>query len=115
MTCPECGSDTISKIEGSTLLIKCSCCDWAVATTYIDPINADTTMYTISLCSGNSPTKELLKTVSSITGLNYIAAKKLIMNPGSSLFQGKAPETKKIADALTEAGGHYKIKPDFKY
>lgn len=115
MTCPECGSDTISKIEGSTLLIKCSCCDWAVATTYTDPINTDTTMYTISLCSGNIPTKELLKTVSSITGLNYIGAKKIVENPGSSFFQGKAPETKRIASALTKVGARYEINPDFIY
>ena len=43
--CEKCNSDLITKIEGSTLTISCTNCDWDLATTYWDPIYTDETIY----------------------------------------------------------------------
>lgn len=115
MICPECGSDTISRIEGSSLVIECPKCGWSVATSHIDPIFEDETVYTVTVANGNVPDKAALKAVSSVIGENYIAAKRALESPGTVLLRGRAPEVRECVDRLTDSNVAFEVSPRFPY
>ena len=115
MICPVCKSPTVSSIEGSSLVIECPECGWSIATTYTDPVYEDEAVYTITMGEGNAPTKELLKVVSSIAGVNYIAAKRIIETPGAFLAQGSAVDVRDAIKKLSDFGASFGVDPDFPY
>lgn len=115
MICPECGGKAVSRVEGSSLVIECQECDWSIATSYIDPIYEDESIYAVFLREGNAVTKELLKIVSIATGGNFIAAKKAIGNPDGPISQGKAPEVKEVIASLSDAGALFEVVPPYPY
>lgn len=113
MNCPECNASTISKIEGSSLVIECSKCGWSIATSRIDPIYEDETIYLVHVGLNKTPSKEALKAVARITGGNFVSAKRLLETPGSKLIEGKAPVIKKCLEDLTAAGVSFDVNPEF--
>ena len=115
MSCPVCNSATISKVEGSTLVIECTQCEWSVATSYIDPIYEDETIYTVLADQVLSPSKEQLKAVSSVIGDNFIAAKKLLKTSGATLTKGLASEIKESVEKLLDSGVAISIDPEYPY
>ncbi len=115
MNCPKCNSSTISKIEGSTLIIKCTECEWSVATSYVDPIYEDETVYIVRVGQVLNPNKEQLKAVSSVAGVNFIAAKKTLETPGATLIEGLAPEIKESVAKLSESNVAITIEPEYPY
>lgn len=115
MNCPECNNATISKVEGSSLVIECQECGWSIATSHIDPIYEDETIYSISTGPNSTTSKEALKAVSRIVGGNFISAKRLLETPGSPLIEGKAPVIKECLEALACAGVDFDVKPAFPF
>lgn len=115
MNCPECNAPTISKIEGSSLVIECPECGWSIATSHIDPIYEDETIYLVRVGLNKTSSKEALKAVACITGGNFISAKSLLETPGSKLIEGKAPVVKKCLEDLTAAGVGFEVCPEFPF
>ncbi len=77
MTCPECGAETASRIEGSTLVIECAGCGWSVATTHLDPIYEDAGTYTVRLSGGGPESREALAAVARVFGTNFLGARRI--------------------------------------
>ncbi len=115
MNCPKCNAFTVSKIVGSSLVIECSECDWSIATSYIDPMYEDDTIYSIRIGLNKAPDKEALKAVSHITGGNFISAKNLLETPGSKLIEEKAPVIRSCLEELTAAGVIFDVSPEFPF
>lgn len=113
--CPKCGHDLIKKIVGSSVIIKCSNCDYNVATTYSDPINEDETDYSIILERGNSLDISVLKCISKILNSNYIKAKEIINNAPISIYHGSAEDVLIKKRFLDENKIRYNITPSFPY
>lgn len=113
--CPNCGNELISDIIGSTLLVRCSKCDFNIATTHLDSIFEDENIYEIYLSDGNKITKENYFLVQSLTNMNMPQILKLFENTPYLLFKGHASEVKELKDQLDEKNIKYYIKPDFPY
>ncbi len=115
MNCPECNAATISRIEGSSLVIECPDCGWSVVTSYIDPMYEDQTVYSVRVGINETPGKEALKAVSHIAGGNFISAKHILETPGSELIEGKAPVVKSCLEELAGAGVNFVVTPEFPF
>ena len=111
--CPQCGGALDHVIDGSTLILSCENCDWSVATTYVSPIDADETLYSISLLSDNDITVEKLKVISHIIGGNFLKAKAILNNSGAILTEIDARTAMEAKEKLDAAQLKYKITPDF--
>lgn len=114
-TCPECGNDeAICIVEGSSLVFKCLCCGWSVATSWTDPINEDETTYVIKLLPRNSATKPVLSAIAKVMETNFLGAKKALDSEvGLNLFEGGAVEIRARAEALRSAGVYFEIIPEY--
>lgn len=115
MTCPKCGGQLTSKISGSSQTVICTQCGWSVATTYIEPIRADQTVYSLVLDMGNTIDKVTLSAVSRVAGCNYLRAKKMVEASPVIVAKGPALEIQHRARILADAGVSYSISPDFPY
>lgn len=115
MICESCGSEMQSSIEGSTLTWACPNCGNAVARTYIEPIRADATTYSLELADKGEPSKEAIRAVAGIAGCNYLAAKRLIEGGDGVLLSGNALNVKDAALKLSDVGLAYAVSPEFPY
>ena len=115
MICEICGETLIFQKHTSEIVWKCPKCGWAEATTYIDPIYEDETVYSVVLHISDDITKEKLKVVSRIVGCNFIKAKSLLMHEGSVLVEDKATTIKETAALLKECKIEFDITPEFIY
>lgn len=113
--CPNCGNKLISEINGSALIIRCTKCDYSVATTHIDPIYEDDSEYEIFLEEGNEITKENYFLIQSLTNMSMLEIKHLFEATPYLLSKGLAPEVKELKEKLDECGISYSIVPEFKY
>lgn len=78
-----------------------------------DPIMDDPTIYSVALLEGNDATASLLKAVSKVCGVNYIAAKEIISKDGKVLCSGKAWEILEKKALLDEGNVAYEITPNW--
>jgi hypothetical protein len=78
----------------------CPKCGWGWATSFIEPIAEDAVDYTVILLAENVPTKETIKTVAGIAGINYLQARRMIKTAPQKLFVGKAMSVKSVLTAL---------------
>ena len=112
--CPNCNHPLTEFIEGSSMGVRCSHCDYEVVTTYVDPIYEDDTIYSIVLEKNNAINKDTVGYLMTITGLNIPNVSDLIKNRCPYvLFKGKAVDVKKMSIRLEEKGIKYKIIPKF--
>ncbi|WP_350333454.1 hypothetical protein [Coralliovum pocilloporae] len=89
--CLDCGGRGELKTEGSLYGIYCEACDkWIVVTTNIEPIEADTELYSVILDCGDFENKEHVRIVSHASGMNFLQARKALQTRGSELFSGSA-------------------------
>ena len=112
--CPNCGHPLRIKREYPSFALICDHCGWEVATTTWDPIDLDETEYAISIADGTVPDKKTLSLVSRMTGLNFIASKKLIESRGI-LWSGKARDAQEKIAFLKEQEISFTITPEFPY
>ena len=89
---------------------------WGWATTYIEPIYNDIQIYIVTLNSVASVTKDTIKTITEITGQNFLQTKKILENLPRIVFTGKAPEMVKICGILKlNQGVEFEVSPEFPY
>lgn len=115
MSCPECGGSLKSEIVGSSVVVSCENCGWSVASSYIEPIREDETVYSLFLENGNTADKRTLSCLSNVVGCNFLQAKKMVDGSRSLLFSGTAVEVREKRDQLEEGEVAYSIEPDFPY
>ncbi len=113
--CEKCGTEMIPIDADKPVGMTCPKCGWGWATTYIDPLQEDDTIYVVSLTEGNTATKEAIKTVAKISNKNFVQAKKMIENPPAVVYAGKAVEVKDILILLESQSMTYSVIPDFPY
>jgi len=113
--CPECSHILHCWHEGSDAICKCINCGWEVVTSYFPPIERDETIYTVFAFQNLSPSLIQLRTLSLITGKNYVETKKLLGNTEFVLFEGRAPEVLPIIEKLKEGEIKFRISPAFDY
>ena len=113
--CPNCGKELISEVIGSSVLVRCPCCDFSVATSYMDPIFEDSKQYELFLDAGNKVTGANYSYIQFLTNKNIREIKSIFENAPYLLFKGRATEVKEIRDKLDENGIKYYIVPEFNY
>jgi len=113
--CPKCGSGLISAVEGSALVVRCTKCEYSVATTHIDSIYEDDNEYEVFLEEGNEITKENYFLIQSLTNMSMLEIKHLFETTPYLLFKGLAPEVKELKERLDECSINYSIVPEFMY
>lgn len=113
MICEKCGNQMQYFRYESTCGWTCPQCGWGIATTYHDPIELDECVYTIIIPSQEAAL-DAIKTISSIFSINYIEAKKSLLN-GSLRASGKAKDIRDMAALLAGRRVAYKIEPEFPY
>lgn len=88
MKCEKCDNELKHKIEGMCSILYCDKCGYQLTTSKDRPELLDETVYSIEL-KDNLITTESIKTISEITGKNFIETKSALKN-NSSIYTGKA-------------------------
>ncbi|MFN4291833.1 MAG: hypothetical protein ACK4E7_13275 [Permianibacter sp.] len=113
--CEKCGAQAELRQEGSTQGIYCTKCDWAVVTTFIPEIKKDATKYEVRISGGDAHNEQQVKAVAAISGVNFLAAKKLLQELEPVVFAGRAVKVVEVRDVLEKAGITCRISPEFRY
>ena len=114
--CPICGNKLIEEVEGSSLIIKCTKCDYSVATSNISLIYEDETIYTVTIEEGNSVKMDVITTLKTITGLSTSEMLDIIKaGCPYDLYAGRAVEVKEMKSKLENANIKFSIKPNFQW
>ena len=112
--CPECGTTMIETYEKPALNLECPNCNCKIATTRWEKIDLDKTIYEVIVLKMSNPSLENIKSISKLTGENFINSKALLTN-GFTIYKGKAREIKNQICILDKENIEYKIVPDFPY
>lgn len=115
MKCEECKRNLIYKIEGSTQGWGCPVCGGNVVTTYIDEIIADNTEYSLYMKDVQEIDTEKIRFVAKTAGVNFVAAKQMLLKREVCILKAKAPEVKSAIEKLEELKIKYEVSPKFKY
>jgi hypothetical protein len=113
--CTACGGEIEFRREGSVQGYYCKSCDWAVVTTYIPEIQLDDTKYQVRVSGANFQNGEHVRIVSAASGLNFIAARKLLQQENPLVFEGEAPKVVEWRSKLAAVGLKSEISPPFRY
>jgi hypothetical protein len=111
--CEACGSPTTGFREGRTDGIRCTRCDWSVATTYTPPIQLDQTIYTVRIERGDYRDTQQVKAVAHVVGSNLLTARELLRSSQPTVFRGDASHVVQVRDLLLAAGVSIEIQPKF--
>lgn len=113
VSCEKCGGKMEMRREGSTQGLFCTQCDWSMVTTHIPEIRLDTTLYEVSACDGDFDNASHVKTVAQLSGVNFLAARKLLQREFPVVFKGVAADVLNVRETLTKAGITSKVAPEF--
>lgn len=113
MKCEKCGNKLKHKIEGMCSILYCDKCGYQLTTGKDRPELLDETVYSIEL-KDNPISTEIIKSVSEITGKNFIEIKSALKNNGS-IYVGKAVDIIEKRAQLDKKSIKYSISPEFKY
>lgn len=114
-TCEKCGAQMEEHWDPPSFSVVCPECGWGWATTKLEPIDEDQTVYNISLNACSKAGADAIKAVAKACSVNFLAAKKMIENPAEPVFSGKAREAAAIRDVLDQGAVRYEIDPPFPY
>jgi hypothetical protein len=112
--CEQCGGQIELRQEGSTHGLYCTRCDWSIVTTHIPEITLDTTSYEVRV-DGDCRNEGHVKAAAEVSGMNFLAARKLLQEPRSIVFTGRAVDVMRAREILTAAGMGCTINPDFRW
>lgn len=115
LVCEKCGAPAEMRQSGSTRGVYCTKCDWALVTTYVGDMAKDMTKYEVRILTGDAQNERHIRAVASVSGVNFIAAKKLLSEAESVVFVGRAARVLEVRSLLDGAGITSRISPDFKY
>ena len=113
--CEVCGGEVEFRREGSTQGLYCKNCDWALVTTYIPKIDLDETIYRIRITESDFHDENQVRAVATISGVNFIAARKLLQEKNPIVLEGEASKVKQAKQRLIDAGLRFEIFPEFNY
>lgn len=113
--CEKCGTAMIPIDSNRPVGMTCPNCGWGWATSYIDPIFEDTTKYSVSLIDGNEGTKEAIRTIAEIAGMNYLQAKRALQDGTGEIISGSAVQIRDIIKDLIKVGIRHQVEPTFPY
>jgi hypothetical protein len=112
VNCEKCGGKMEARQEGSTQGLFCTPCDWSVVTTHIPEIKLDATLYAVTACNGDFDDASHVKAVAQISGLNFLAARKLLQQELPVVFKGVAVDVLKVRRTLSQAGIDCNVTPE---
>lgn len=112
--CPKCGSIMFENYEKPALNLVCPKCGCNIATTRWEDIDLDDKDYEIVLKRHINPTIEQIKTISMISGMNFVCSKKLLCN-GGILLKLKAIDINEKIILINKENIQYTITPFFPY
>lgn len=115
MICEKCKANMNWFSEGSVQGWMCSNCGWNLMTTNIDEIYEDTVEYSIYIKNINEINNEKIKSIARITGVNFIIAKKMLMESHVCILKDKASKVKNVIQELEKSEIQFEIIPKFKY
>ncbi len=104
----------VSYREGLSCGYTCPKCGNGWATTYLSPIESDTTSYDIVVDAVETPSVEQIRIVAKMSNCNFIAAKSLLNN-GGRVRSAKAKEILESIAGLRKAELTFSVQPDFPY
>jgi hypothetical protein len=113
--CEACGGDIEFRREDSVQGLYCKICDSAVVTTYIPRIDIDETIYRVRVLDADFHNEDHVRIVSAISGLKFLAARRLLQQEKPLMLEGKAPNVLQARDKLVNAGLRTEISPEFNY
>ena len=112
--CPKCETKMKFIKEQFSIAWVCPKCGYGEATTTTEPIYEDNNTYSVILDQNDENNIDIIKTLSKITGLNFMQTKELIKNP-KIIFSGKAYELIEKKKELDKGKVNYRIEPKFPY
>ena len=119
--CPRCGAtlEAIGLGADPTVLsergVLCPSCGFGIVSTYIPPMVADETKYTVSLCQDPTPKHDVLRLLMSRLHLGVLDARTRITQSDVAILEGSAVDAFHLRAELDESGLDYRIEPDFPY
>ncbi len=115
MKCEKCNAIMVHVCENSVQGWSCPICGWSTLTTYIDKIYQDITEYRIYIKSVTNISKDKIKVISRIAGVNFITAKQMLEKGDICILKAKAIEIKKAINELKFANILFEVIPEFNY
>jgi hypothetical protein len=113
--CERCGGETEFRRDVSVQGHFCKHCSWYAVTTYIPEIYLDQTDYEVRVRGGDYHNQNHVKAVATVSGRNFLAARKLLQESDPLVFKGRAPQVAEVRDVLAAAGLAHEIQPAFPY
>lgn len=113
--CDRCGGELEFRREGSVQGLYCKNCGWAQVTTYIQEIELDETKYKVFVSGGDFHNESHVRAVSKVSGLNFVAARKLLQDRHATVLEDVATKVRQALITLSAAGLQYEIRPPFKW
>lgn len=115
MICEKCKTDMNWFSEDSVQGWVCSNCGWNLITTNIDEIYEDITEYSVYIKNMNGVNNEKIKSIARIAGVNFIIARKMLMESHACISKGKAPKIKDVIRELEKLNIQFEVIPKFRY
>lgn len=115
MICEKCQSKMSWFTEDSVQGWKCLNCGWNLITTKIDMICGDVTEYSIYIKKANEINKEKIKCIARTAGVNFIVARKMLMENHVCILKDKAPKVRNVIKELEKWKIPFEVIPKFKY
>lgn len=112
--CPQCGSEMNATFEKPALNLFCPNCGCQVATTKWDEIDLDDNTYGLIIEEIESPSFDVIKLISRLTGKNFVESKERLIN-GQVSFTGNAIEIRDKRDLLDSNNIKYHYTKEFPY
>lgn len=114
MICEKCNSEMTYFQNGQSQGWTCPNCGNGLVTSYIDDMQLDENIYTITILPNENPSTSDLKVLSKISGLNILDSKKLAIE-GGELAKGKAHKISDTIKHIEETNLLHNISPDYPY
>jgi hypothetical protein len=111
--CEQCGGVALGFREERTDGIRCTQCDWSVATTYMSPIQLDRTIYEVRIDHGNYRDTQQVKAIAHVMGSNLLNARELLQSNRPIVFRRDASHVAQVRGSLVAAGLIVAIQPEF--
>ena len=115
--CDRCGNALTILHEGHAIGTFCPRCGQSVMTTHIPAIRLDQTRYSMRLTwePTRKSTVAQIQTLANATGVNVVAARRLLGTHTPLVFEGVALEILRVRDLLHAVGFNVAIEPNFNY
>lgn len=115
MKCEKCRTEMKYYVEGSTQINKCPKCGWSFATTYIDPIHEDNTVYSLIIEQGNDINAKTIMELKKHVNLTNSEIINILKTGNYVIAKQKAIEIKNSMEIFNNLNIKFRIEPHFKW